>query len=55
MKRAVAGLAISCVFAVPSASAAAGFHRFYLFRCSRHGRLITCRNALGDAMRYRPR
>jgi hypothetical protein len=33
----------------------AGFHRFYLFRCSRHGGLITCRNALGDAMRYRPR
>ena len=32
----------------------AGFHRFYLFRCSRQGRLITCRNALGDAMRYRP-
>jgi hypothetical protein len=33
----------------------AGFHHFYLFRCSRHGGLITCRNALGDAMRYRPR
>ena len=32
----------------------AGFHRFYLFRCARKGRLITCRNALGDAMRYRP-
>jgi hypothetical protein len=32
-----------------------GFHRFYLFRCSRHGGLVTCRNALGDAMRYRPR
>jgi hypothetical protein len=31
-----------------------GFHRFYLFRCSRQGGLITCRNALGDAMRYRP-
>jgi hypothetical protein len=32
----------------------AGFHHFYLFRCARKGRLITCRNALGDAMRYRP-
>ena len=32
-----------------------GFHHFYLFRCSRHGSLITCRNALGDALRYRPR
>jgi len=32
----------------------AGFHRFYLFRCQRRGGLITCRNALGDAMRYRP-
>jgi hypothetical protein len=31
-----------------------GFHRFYLFRCARQGVLITCRNALGDAMRYRP-
>jgi hypothetical protein len=31
----------------------AGFRRFYLFRCSRNGRLVTCRNALGDAMRYR--
>ena len=32
----------------------AGLRRFYLFRCSRKGGLITCRNALGDAMRYRP-
>lgn len=32
----------------------AGFSRLYLFHCSRRGGLITCRNALGDAMRYRP-
>ncbi len=33
---------------------AAGFERFYRFTCVRRGGLITCRNALGDAMRYRP-
>ena len=32
----------------------AGLLRFYLFHCSRTGGLITCRNSLGDAMRYRP-
>jgi hypothetical protein len=32
----------------------AGFERFLVFSCSRRGGLITCRNALGDAMRYRP-
>ena len=32
-----------------------GLGRFYLFRCAVRGGLITCRNALGDAMRYRPR
>jgi hypothetical protein len=32
----------------------AGLLRFYLFNCSRKGKLITCRNRLGDAMRYRP-
>lgn len=32
----------------------AGWPRFYTFRCSRTGGLITCRNSLGDAMRYRP-
>jgi len=31
-----------------------GASRFFTFRCSRKGGLITCRNALGDAMRYRP-
>lgn len=31
-----------------------GVSRFYVFRCSRQGELITCRNTLGDAMRYRP-
>jgi hypothetical protein len=31
-----------------------GLRRFYLVRCSRAGDLIACRNALGDAMRYRP-
>jgi len=31
-----------------------GFQRFYIFTCSRHGDLVTCRNALGDVMRYRP-
>lgn len=30
------------------------FERFFTFACSRRGGLITCRNALGDAMRYRP-
>jgi hypothetical protein len=33
----------------------AGLGRFYAFSCSRRGGLITCRNELGDAMRYRPR
>ncbi|HLX31898.1 MAG TPA: hypothetical protein VKR79_03905 [Gaiellaceae bacterium] len=32
----------------------AGLSRFYSFTCARSGGLITCRNALGDAMRYRP-
>jgi hypothetical protein len=31
-----------------------GVGRFFSFTCSRRGALITCRNALGDAMRYRP-
>lgn len=31
-----------------------GLTRFFVFTCSRHGGLITCRNRLGDAMRYRP-
>ena len=34
--------------------ATAGFRRFYLFRCTRRAGVVTCRNALGDAMRYRP-
>ena len=32
----------------------AGWSRFYVFHCSRTSRLITCRNSLDDAMRYRP-
>ena len=32
----------------------AGWLRFYRFHCSRKGTLITCRNSLGDAMRYQP-
>lgn len=31
-----------------------GLTHFFIFTCSRSGSLITCRNALGDAMRYRP-
>ncbi len=31
-----------------------GMTRFVIFTCSRRAGLITCRNALGDAMRYRP-
>ena len=31
-----------------------GLLRFFAFGCSRRSRLITCRNVLGDAMRYRP-
>jgi hypothetical protein len=31
-----------------------GITHFVIFTCSRRARLITCRNALGDAMRYRP-
>jgi hypothetical protein len=31
-----------------------GLTRFFTFTCSRRSELITCRNALGDAMRYRP-
>lgn len=31
-----------------------GLTRFFIFTCSRRGGLITCRNSLGDAMRYRP-
>lgn len=34
---------------------ASGFLRFFIFTCSRHGSVITCRNALGDAMRYKPK
>jgi hypothetical protein len=33
---------------------AAGFFRFFRFSCSRDAGLISCRNALGDAIRYRP-
>jgi hypothetical protein len=32
-----------------------GLTRFYFSTCSARSGLITCRNALGDAMRYRPR
>jgi hypothetical protein len=32
-----------------------GLGRFYLFRCVVRGDVVTCRNAFGDAMRYRPR
>jgi hypothetical protein len=32
-----------------------GLHRFFDFRCVVRGELVTCRNAFGDAMRYRPR
>jgi hypothetical protein len=31
-----------------------GLRRFYVFRCVVRGDLVTCRNAFGDAMRYRP-
>lgn len=31
-----------------------GLTRFYTFTCTRHARLVTCTNRLGDAMRYRP-
>ena len=31
-----------------------GFLRFFIFACSRRGRIVTCRNAFGDVMRYRP-
>jgi hypothetical protein len=31
-----------------------GLTRFFIFTCSRRASLITCRNPLGDAMRYRP-
>lgn len=31
-----------------------GLHRFFTFTCTRKGSVTTCRNALGDAMRYRP-
>ena len=31
-----------------------GWERFDIFTCSARAGLITCRNALGDAMRYRP-
>lgn len=33
---------------------AKGLERFYVFTCSARSNMITCRNALGDAMRYRP-
>ena len=33
----------------------AGLFRFFTFTCTAHAGLITCVNALGDAMRYRPR
>jgi hypothetical protein len=32
----------------------AGLLRFFTFSCSRRSSLITCRNAIGDVMRYRP-
>jgi hypothetical protein len=32
-----------------------GFDRFVIFRCVVRADLVTCRNAFGDAMRYRPR
>jgi hypothetical protein len=32
----------------------AGWFRFFTFSCTAHGGLITCANALGDAMHYRP-
>lgn len=31
-----------------------GLSRFYTFTCARHGHVVTCKNRLGDAMRYRP-
>ena len=31
-----------------------GIARFEIFTCTRSGAVITCRNRLGDAMRYRP-
>jgi hypothetical protein len=33
---------------------ASGLERFFTFTCMACTGLITCRNALGDAMRYRP-
>jgi hypothetical protein len=33
----------------------AGFGRLFMFHCRVRGATITCTNALGDAMRYRPR
>ena len=33
----------------------AGLLRFFSFTCSSSGSDITCRNALGDEMRYRPK
>jgi hypothetical protein len=32
-----------------------GLRRFFVFRCVVRGALVTCTNAFGDAMRYRPR
>jgi hypothetical protein len=31
-----------------------GWFRFFIFTCTAEGGLITCANALGDVMRYRP-
>lgn len=33
---------------------ASGLERFFVFTCTARGTMITCRNALGDGMRYRP-
>jgi len=33
----------------------AGLGKFFIFRCVVRGDLATCRNAFGDAMRYKPR
>ena len=32
-----------------------GLGKFFIFGCAARGDLVTCRNAFGDAMRYRPR
>jgi hypothetical protein len=48
-RRFVAGIATFCV------ANSTGLGRFFIFRCVVRGDLVTCRNAFGDAMRYRPR